>query len=562
MISSIIPKFDFLLNRDNDLTEFFWPILFWTKEQILKNQQIPLWNNLHLAGTPMVSDPQAPIFYPLNLLALIMPLDVFYLLSFSLHFVLGAIGMFLVSKISFKFSKKTSVVLAFMWAFAPKFFAYLEAGHVGLIYSFAWIPFILLAALSTRPILLGFTLSLLYFSHLPTFLILTATASGLIIWKKAFIPLVFAGLVTFSLTSVSLISQLKFQEYSTRYLLLHQEDVYPKWTSKLEAVKAFVIPNMDTEKAIGLGILPSTLAFLGFLKLNRKKKILTGTAVIALGLILLNNASPIYQLLLKQDWLVLMRVTTRFWILIIPLALYLIGKAIEKNKLLYFFAVLGVVESIYWGSAYLQKPINRNLNIAPKEVYEFLNKDKSLYRVYCLTKCISQKQAAIHHLELLDGYSTIQQKNFNQHAWQLTGAYWNYYTLSIPPFGADTSQPDIKSLGEYNVKYIIAPQELKINNLKLKTKINNFYIYENQLSVPRNYDIYTPNFIRVQIPSSTFLNSTSYTLPEVYNPNWTAYLNGIKKVAVQETPSALRSVDIKEDTKFIDFKFEIDIFVQ
>lgn len=546
--------FDFILNRGNDLSEFFWPILYWTKEQILKNHQIPLWNNLHLAGTPLVSDPQAPIFYPLNVFALIMPIDAFFILSFVLHIALAAVGMYFCSKNAFKFSKRTSVILALLWALTPKFFASLEAGHVGLIYSFAWIPFIALAALTVRPILLGFTLTLLYYSHLPTFLIIGAAIAAILVWKKALIPLAVAGVITFSLTAVSLLPQIEFQKYSTRYLLLQNREVYPKWSSTFEAAKATVVPNMDTEKAIGLGILPGVLAFLGFLKLKKTIKWLYGSIAVMVGLIVLNNASPIYSLLIKQDWYVLLRVSTRFWILIIPLALYLIGSVLEKSKLLYFLAVLGIAESMYWGVAYFKKPINKSPNLAPKEVYEFLSKDKSLFRVYCLTRCISQKDAAIYSLELLDGYSTIQQVNFYKHMWQLTGAYWNYYTLALPPLGADTARPDIKSLGEYNVKYIITTKELKNKDLILKQKIVDYYVYENKLSVPRNYKIYTPNFIRVRVPP--IIHNSSFIIPEIYNPNWRAYLNGKEKVPVQETPNALRAVDIKPNTEFVDLRYE------
>lgn len=556
MDNFIIAKFDFLLNRGNDLTEFFWPILYWTKNQILKHHQIPLWNNLHLAGTPLVSDPQAPIFYPLNILALFLPLDLFYLISFILHLIFGTIGMYLTSKTFFRFSKSTSLILAFLWALTPKFFASLEAGHVGLVYSFAWIPFIILFSLRLKPILLSVSLSLLYFSHLPTFLIIGAAAAVILIWKKAFLPLAIASILTFGLTAVSLLPQLEFQKYSTRYLLLQHKDVYPKWSSKMEVAKAIFVPNMETEKAISLGIIPTSLAIFGFLKLKKRQKILTAGAVLITGLIILNNASPIYSLLLKQNWYLLLRVSTRFWLLILPLIIYLIGKAIEKNKTFYLLSILGIIESIYWGAIYLQKPIKKNPNLAPQEVYEYLAKDKSLFRVYCLNRCLSQKEAAIYNLELLGGYSTIQQKNFNQQAWQLTGVYWDYYTLSIPPFGADTSRPDIKSLGEYNVKYIISPQEIKTENLKLRTKVQNFYIYENGLSVPRDYEIYTPNFIRVRVPSSYIPDYTTYIIPEVYGPGWHAYLNGVEEMSVQETPNALRAVTIKPETKFIDFKFK------
>lgn len=560
MDSPIIPAFGLILNRGNDLTEFFWPILYFVKKQILENHQIPLWNNLFLAGTPLVSDPQAPIFYPLNLLALLMPLDVFFILSFIFHITLGAIGMYLCSKKGFNFSRRTSFFLAFFWALAPRLGAYLEAGHVGLIYSVAWIPFALWVALALRKnpnlkhsVLFALSLALIYYSHLPTFLIIAFSLGLFSLTKKSLTYVVAALLMTTGLTAVSLLPQLAWQGASTRYLLLQNPDVYPKWTSVAEAVKAIFTANPNTEKAIVVGIIPSLLAALGFLKLKKPQKLFFAALLTIIGAIILNNASPIYPLLLKQNWYILLRVSTRFWILAVLAFVYLSGLAIEKHKgrLIYFLAILGVLESIFWIGSYLKKPIDKRRDLAPKEVYEYLASDKTLFRVYCLNLCLSQKEAAIYKLELLEGYSTVQQNNFYKHAWGLTGDYWNYYTLSIPPFGANTQNPDVASLGKYNVKYLISKNPLTDKSLLLKKEIGGFNLYENLLAKPRNYELYTPNFIRVKVNPS----DQQLVISEVYSRGWKAYLNGKKEVDVQETPSALRAVDLEEGTTFVDFRY-------
>lgn len=169
---------------------------------------------------------------------------------------------------------------------------------------------------------------------------------------------------------------------------------------------------------------------------------------------------------------------------------------------------------------------------------------------------MSQKEAAIWGLELLEGYSTVQQNNFYKHAWQLTGDYWNYYTLSIPPFGADTENPDVSALGEYNVKYLISKEPLTDKNLVLKKEVVSFKIYENLIARPRNYEIYTPNFIRIKVGPSDH----QLVIPEVYSEGWKAYLDGKKEVSVQETPNALRAVDLPAGTEFVDFRYFPDGF--
>lgn len=561
MTTSIIPSFDFLLNRGNDLTEFFWPILYWVKQQILIHHQIPLWNNLHLAGTPLVSDPQAPIFYPINLLALVMSIDTFFILSFSLHMAIAGIGMYFCSRRGFQFSKKNSFILAFLWALSPKIFAYLEAGHVGLVYSFAWIPFIVLFSLKVKPIHLGIFLALLYYSHLPTFLIVGLASATILIYKREFLPLILTGVFTFGLTAVSLLPQIAWQKESTRYLLLETRDVYPKWNSIVQAIKAVIVPNLDTEKAISIGILPTLLSFLGFLKLRRRGKFVTILATLSVFLLTLNNASPISSFLISQDWYVLLRVSTRFWVVVMFIWLFLVGFALEKykSKLITTLAILGIVESLLWGIHIFRKPINTNPNLAPQEIYGYLKKDNDLFRVYCTTRCISQKEAVINNLELLDGYSTVQQRNFYEHAWQLTGAYWNYYTLSIPPIGTYTferPQPDAKSLGEYNVKYVISPYPLTDKGFVKQKVINGFIVYKNELNLTRNYEIYTPNFIRIR----KVKQKEPTTFRQVYSSGWISLPDSKSTPAVLQMPNALSLINSNPQTSFVDVKYQPEGF--
>ncbi|MDP3994220.1 MAG: hypothetical protein Q8P91_00100 [bacterium] len=583
-----------ILDRGNDLEEFFWPIYYFVKNQIINNHQIPLWNNTILSGTPLLPDPQAPIFYPLNILALIIPLDAFFVLSFFIHILVGGIAMYLCSIGGFRFSKKTGLILALLYITTPKLAGYLEAGHVGLINSMAWIPIALYAAikLSENPklkhsIILAISLSLIFYSHLPTFLIATVSAGAFIVvksWlknkqtlKQSLIYLFVAGVLTFGLTAASLLPQLEFQKESTRYLLLSNKDVYPKWNTPLETVTNAVVPwkngvenlqNINSEKWIALGVIPTLLSLLGFMALRKKSKIIVFSVSIALFLLILNNSSPVYSLLLSQKWYLLLRVSTRFWTVIIILSLYLTGVALEKVKFryLYLIAIFGIVESFALGFLFMDKPINVNPNMANESVYEYLSKDKSLFRVYCTTRCLSQKESAIYNLELLDGYNTIQQKNFNQQAWQLTGSYWNYYTLSIPPIGIYTfekPQPDAKSLGEYNVKYLISPYPLSDESLTMVKKIDNFFIYENGVFTPRTYKKYEANSIKVNVANT----QKQLIIPEVYSPGWKAYLypskpegrsgvNDTKEVPVQETPNALRAVDVTSSTEYVDFKYQ------
>lgn len=595
-----------ILNRGNDLEEFFWPIFNYVKSSILTSGVVPLWNTLFLAGTPLLPDPQSPIFYIPNLIALILPLDTFFITSFVVHSTVAGVAMYLCSKNGFKFSKTTSLLLATLYIVTPKLAGYLEAGHIGLVYSYSWIPLILLSVIQITRLpkakdvtLLSISLALLYFSHLPTLIVVGITLGlGFLctlifkytsISKKTILHFAISGIIAIGLTAVSLFPQLEAQSTSTRYLLLERPDVYPKWNSVFEPLKIAIIPwingvdnlqKIGTEKWIALGVFITMLAILGFIKLNRKLQIGLIFVLITLILLILNNASPIHTFLLDQKWYLLLRVSTRFWIAVQFIVLYLSGIAIEANmkqrgRIIYVIVALAIIESLILGWTFLQKTPSKNKGLAPVEVYEYIASDKSIFRVFCLTRCLSQKESSKRSLQLLDGYSTVQLKNFNNQSWQLTGAYWNYYTLSIPPIGTylhEELKPDTKSLGEYNVKYIISPYKLTNPNLILKKNIQGFNIYENKLLLPRAYsnltrngiepDVslisYSPNVINIDTSNN---KGSQLILSEVYSPGWKAYLNNKEIVTIQEAPNALRAVDIKPDTKQVVFKYFPSSFI-
>jgi hypothetical protein len=251
--------------------------------------------------------------------------------------------------------------------------------------------------------------------------------------------------------------------------------------------------------------------------------------------------------------------------LIIPLIAVLSAYVFEKMSqgkykfnFLTIFTLLVIIESISYSWSYYKKPID-NRDTVPQEVYQFLANDKDIFRVFCTTRCLSQKESAIYGLELMDGYGTLSQTNFMRHSWQLTNSYWNYYTLSIPPIGIYTLeqiQPKATDLGTYNVKYVISPHSLTDKDFKLIKIIDQYKIYLNSKYEPRtNMEIalYTPNQIRV---NTDYSKNKSVILSEVYSQGWRVFLNGTEKVSVQETPNSLMLVDIKPNTNFVDFKYK------
>ena len=148
-------------------------------------------------------------------------------------------------------------------------------------------------------------------------------------------------------------------------------------------------------------------------------------------------------------------------------------------------------------------------------------------------------------------------------------ARWSH-ERAIPPMGIYTykqPQPDAASLGEYNVKYVVAPYRLTDTAFRLEKSFGSYFVYKNTKLLPRAYFVnekrefleeavvvnYSPNWIRVSVSK---LPTTKLVLAEVYNPGWKAYLNGEEKIDIQYTPESLRFVDLKSTSRFVDFKYQ------
>lgn len=593
-----------VLNRNNDLENFFWPIFFYTKQRFLENGEIPLWNNLFFSGMPLISDPQSQIFYPPNIIFYLLPINFAFIVSIIFHILLGGIGILILTKKVFKFSSIASLFTASAYIMSPKISGYIEAGHFGLIESFAWVPFCIISLLklvkNPSPfwsILLSVSLAGIFFAHTITFIITLVFALIIYIFlifyfmklhKKQIFYFTLGLMITFGLVAITLLPQLEWLPTTTRSLLLKFPDTYPKWQSFHEFIFSLLFPwklgiaNIDSEKWIAPGVTLSIFAFIGFLFINRTFKLLIFSTLIIIFLISLNNLSPIYPILYSKDFFILMRVETRFFFILHIIIILLAGfafntiyKRFSKKNVIFFILLFVFFELTTLSWSRLTIPVNTNLDAPPNEVYQFLKQDKERFRVFCITRCLSQKEAAINDLELVEGYNTIQQKNYFDYFIQLSQVYWNKYSLALPPFEIylfREIQPYAPALSEYNIKYVISPYALKDKRLIFKKRFGRYFIYQNAIVLPRAYFTsndskdkeapiikYSPNEITVDTKRHL---SENLILSEVYSPGWKAYLNGKEETQINQTSNMLRVVKIKPATNSLDFRYQPESFLK
>lgn len=586
-----------ILQRGNDLQEYYWPVFYYAKQQILEQHTFPLWNSLFFSGTPLLTDPQSPLFYLPNIIFLILPIDSAFIASFVLHTLFAGLGAYWAARRGFQFSLHTSIVTGLLYLVLPRTAGFLETGHFGPFAFFTWLPFLVLSSVKLiKSPALGwsalFAISLtgLFFTF-PTMFITAAVlisttllATGIYFLFKnrshqTLLFLVIGIFTTFGLTAISFLPQLEWLAQTTRPILLNDPDVYPKWNSKIEFIKAIYphisggeqfINSLDNEKWIANGFFISLLALIGFLQIGTKFKLLIAMTASGIALISLNNASPIYSLLLSTDWYVLGRVSTRSWFVITLLVVFLAGAGFEKlskrgfSKLAFFLAFLALGELLLLSWLRFQIPTPQQKEYAAAQVFDLLKQDKERFRVFCVNRCLSQKDVAKHNIETIEGYGTIYQKNYYDQFIQLSQVFWDKYSSVLPPFeiyNFREIQPIATELAAYNVKYVISPYPQKDKEFEFVKQVNNYLIYKNKIVRSRAYFSdgkeapiisYSPNYMKV---ATSGHKAKELIIAEVYSPGWQAVLDGKKEVKIVETKSKLRQIDLEKDTQFAELYY-------
>jgi hypothetical protein len=127
----------------NDLTNMFYHWLSFARAS-LQQGRLPLWNPYLSSGLPFVANPQPALFYPPTWLALLLPVPKALGLIVVLHLWLAGAGMVGWLRAEGA-SKAGALVGGTVFAFSGYFFARVQAGHLGVVTTGTWLPFVLWA---------------------------------------------------------------------------------------------------------------------------------------------------------------------------------------------------------------------------------------------------------------------------------------------------------------------------------------------------------------------------------------------------------------------------------
>jgi hypothetical protein len=127
-----------------DVRALFVPWLTFAREAV-RAGRLPLWDPYQFGGYPFLSNPQVAFFYPSTWLVFLLPVRLALSLHLALHLWLMAAGMWWFLRR--RGATQTGALLgALTFCFSGFTGARIFAGHLGLLATVAWLPWLLLAA--------------------------------------------------------------------------------------------------------------------------------------------------------------------------------------------------------------------------------------------------------------------------------------------------------------------------------------------------------------------------------------------------------------------------------
>lgn len=133
------------LLTERDLSVFFIPPrLLWV--DLIKHGEFPLWNPYVYSGQPLLATLQPGVFYPLNVLLLILPFDLAFNWTVILHFPLAGVFTYMLLK-----ELKATPAASFVGAIVFMLSGYLFSVHnvLSTLFTVTWVPLAILVFLRT-----------------------------------------------------------------------------------------------------------------------------------------------------------------------------------------------------------------------------------------------------------------------------------------------------------------------------------------------------------------------------------------------------------------------------
>lgn len=582
-----------LTHKDNDLGRSSIPDYAFFKQSVLVDRQLPLWTPTQMMGETFVGDPTSSLFYPGNVIFLLLPTDFAAVVYLFLHVLIAAYGTYFLAR-GKNLNMPSSLAAAIFYGLSLKMLMHISAGHITLVSAISYFPWLVLFVYKMwqEPsfkwvIASAVSLTLIYFNF-PTialysfafvvllFLYKIISSKNYLKGKKVlgqrFVAASAFSLVFLGLSAIYLLPQLELGNLSTRAALTLTEVAVPIWNQqKLLLSATFPYPilgSLDHEALLYLGLVPTALALVGFWFLPRISKTVLGVFGIFTLIFIAGTSTPVFGILYKAiPLLSLMRVTTRLWFVVVLIVALLAAFALSKIKdkrIVLALVLLYLAEALFIGHNKISGI--GDLDFKKADIYQFLAGNRGQYRVYCTTYCFNPQQIPRYNIEVLHGETPIQTKNFTKFL-ALAGNYqFANFAVIFPPYQVWQVEkppvPNLDLLSKANVKYVASTYKIDMPQLTYMNKFDKVYVYRNENIKNRAYfqengdpveiKQYSPNVITLRFEAKNY--GRTLIISQNYFPGW-VYYNDNKKAEVEKYQDVFQSVKVAPKTEEVILKY-------
>ena len=591
----------------SDLLASHWPTALLIQRTFAQGRGLPLWNPYYGGGQPLAADPLAALFYPPTHLVHFFSLRDYYLVLIMGHLIFAGLGMLLLAQRAFDLPRLPALVAAVSYMATPRLLAQLGAGHITIVQTVAWLPWLALVCGATirdprrwSPVF-GICLALTLLAGHPQMayyglLMLVGQAVWLLVkrWRqegrRAFLVSV-AGLAVGSvigilLAAVYLLPLMEFTANSTRQLSVSSTDTYPL-RSFLHALVDQQPPGLLWEDVITPGLIVLALALTGVAMNWRKAWPLVLGVVLVAGLAM-GNSSPFYLLVARvlPDF-DRFRGLARIWFIALVMISLLAG--LGADSLMRVWRPLSLRVPLVIGTlivlvvAYSLVAVDRgdarvgdvSIVTEPSPLARAAVQLAGSGRVYDMQENILQASAVQLQVRLADGWDPLLIESYVAYMERAGGYSAQGYQLHIP-YDSPSVRPNAVLLGLMNVSVVVSRRPQTDTRFVQVGVVDGTYIYKNTADAGPGYLVKVgpggnaPSLNQIQrldvavdvmnqTPElSTFAFSTSteayFVVATPTFPGWTAELDG-HVVPVEQIAGVLPAIKVGPGKHILSYRY-------
>lgn len=606
----------FAASPDSDVMISHWPTALLIQRTFAQLHTLPLWNPYFGGGQPLGADPLAALFYPPTHLVHFFSLRDYYLVLILGHLVFTGLGMLLLARRAVGLPRLPALVAAISYMATPALLAHLGAGHVTIVQTVAWYPWLALACWATvrEPrrwgALLGICIALVLLAGHPQMayygLLMTIILSDWLLVKRlrlegwrallaSIAGLAAAGVIGVLLAAIHLLPLMQFTALSTRQVPVSSTDAYPL-LSFLHALVLAQPPQAHVwESVVSPGLVVLALAMVGIVTRWRMAWPLV-PGIVLVAALAMGKALPIYLHVVHiLPELNRFRDLARVWfIALVPISL-LAGlgadsllraarRVLERSVprvasratvAAGFLTALIVAVSMVMSDVGYARIGDVSAITTPSALARAAAQLAGSERIYDVQEKIPQLYAVELQVRLADGLNPLLIESYVSYMLRAGGLPNGGYILHFPK-DTPSARPDARQLGFMNVSVVVSRRPLSDPHFVQVAEAEGTLIYTNTANAGPGYlvepgpDGNPPSLAQLQRVNAsvrtvtlnpeqeTFTFSTSrvayFVIATPSFPGWTADLDG-HTMAIQQIAGVLPAIKVGPGTHTLSYTY-------